>query len=55
MAVSIMMDAGKIITKNNKKYKLNQNSKVLEIGCKKVLLYDLKSIIPKLELLNRKS
>tara|TARA_Y100000590_G_scaffold425571_2_gene533711 strand:+ start:103 stop:765 length:663 start_codon:yes stop_codon:yes gene_type:complete len=42
----------KLLPKIIKKYRLNQNSKVLEIGCKKgFLLYDLKSIIPKIKII----
>jgi len=37
----------KILPKIIKRYKLNSNSKVLEIGCKKgFLIYDLKKLIP---------
>ena len=41
----------KILPKIIKKYRLNENSKVLEIGCKKgFLLYDLKSLIPNIKI-----
>jgi SAM-dependent methyltransferase len=42
----------KLLPKIIKKYKLNSNSKVLEIGCKKgFLLHDLKLLLPKIKLI----
>ena len=42
----------KILPKIIKRYRLNKNSKILEIGCKKgFLIYDLKSLIPKIKVI----